>query len=47
VHQTHDRIRVYPVTIISYLYEISYPIMFLSYHVHQTDPKKISIGFGA
>jgi len=39
VHQTHDRIDVYSVTIISYPYPISNPIMSLSYHAHQTGPK--------
>jgi hypothetical protein len=41
VHQTHDRISVYPITIISYPYPASYHIMSLSYHVHQTGPKSI------
>jgi hypothetical protein len=38
-HQTHNRISVYPVYIISYLYPVSYPIMSLFYSDHQTDPK--------
>jgi hypothetical protein len=38
-HQTHNRISVYPVYIISYFYPVSYPIMSLSYHDHQTGPK--------
>ena len=39
VHQTHDRINVYPVTIISYPYAASYPILSLSYPAHQTGSK--------
>jgi len=38
VHQTHDRINVYPITIITYPYPASYPIMYLLYLVHQTTP---------
>jgi len=41
MHQTHDVINVYHVTIISYLYPFSNPIMCLSYHAHQTDPYNI------
>jgi len=40
VHQTRDMINVYHVLIISYLYPVLYHIMSLSYHDHQTDPKK-------
>jgi hypothetical protein len=41
VHQTRDTItedNYYPAYIISYLYPVLYPIMTLSYPVHQTDP---------
>jgi len=41
VYQTHDRISVYHVTIISHLYPFSNHILSLSYHVHQTDPECI------
>jgi len=36
VHQTHDRINIYHVLIISYLYPILYHIMLLSYPDYQT-----------
>ena len=36
VNQTRDRKSVYPITIISYHYPTSNPIMSLSYHAHQT-----------
>jgi len=39
MHQTHDVINVYYVIIISYLYSFSNPIMCLSNHAHQTNPK--------
>jgi len=38
-HQTHDKINVYHVLIISYLYLTLYHIMSLSYPDHQTDLK--------
>jgi len=37
-HQTHDRINVYHVLIISYLYPALYHILPLSYPDHQTGP---------
>jgi len=37
-HQTHDRINVYHVLIISYLYPALYHIPPLSYPDHQTKP---------
>ena len=42
-HQTHDRINVYHVLIISYLYPTLYHILPLSYLDYQTDPKGINI----
>ena len=44
-HQTQDRIRAYQVHILSYSYLtfLSYPL--LSYPIHKTDPKQISINF--
>jgi len=41
VHQTHDRIYVYHVLIISYLYPALYHILSLSYLGHQTEPKSV------
>jgi len=43
VHQTYDRINVYHVLIISYLYPALYHIRLLSYHNHQTGPKRSHI----
>jgi len=45
VHRTHERISVYPVIILSYLYPFSNPIMSLSYHVHQTGPERHHISW--
>lgn len=42
-HQTHNRINVYHVIIISYLYLTLYYILHLSYPDHQTDPKLLSL----
>jgi len=41
VHQTHDMISVYHITIISHPYPTSYHISSLSYHTHQTGSKGI------
>jgi len=40
-HQTHDRINVYHVLIISYLYPALYHILPLFYPDHQTGPKSL------
>jgi len=42
VNQTPDKISVYHVSIISYLYPFFNPIIFLSYHAHQTGLKERS-----
>lgn len=41
VRQTHERISVYPVTILSYCYPFSNLIMSLSYPTHQTGRKTL------
>ena len=46
-HQTHDRINVYHVIIISYLYSALYHILSLCYPDHQTDTKTKMESFNA
>ena len=44
MHQTHDMISVYPITIISHPYLTSYHILSLSYHIMHTKRALILIG---